>query len=57
MEFKSSVIEISGSKYLLLPKEVVAFLELELGPEQVIMKDYEKSKGRFMAFWKSEAKK
>jgi len=56
MEFKSSVIEISGSKYLLLPKEVVAFLELELGQEQVIMKDYEKSKGRFMAFWKAGEK-
>jgi len=57
MEFKTSVIEISGTKYLLIPKEVAAFLSLEPGQEQVIMKDYEKSKGRFIAFWKNEAKK
>jgi hypothetical protein len=57
MEFKSSVIEIGGTKYLLLSKEVVAFLELEVGAEQVIMKDYEKTKGRFVAFWKNKEKK
>jgi len=57
MQFKTNVVEIGSTTYLLIPKEVRDFLSLEAGQEKVIMQDYEKSKGRFIAFWKNEEKK
>jgi bifunctional DNA-binding transcriptional regulator/antitoxin component of YhaV-PrlF toxin-antitoxin module len=57
MQFKTSVVQIGGTTYLLIPKEVRDFLNLEVGPEQVVLQDYEKSKGKFIAFWKNGEKK
>lgn len=54
MQFKTSVTKFGVSTYVLLPKEMIAYLELEEGQEKVIMEEHKKSKGKFAAFWKNE---
>jgi hypothetical protein len=54
MQWKTSVVSIGGSTYLLLPPALVDFLNLELGQEKVVLEDKEKQKGKFAAFWKNE---
>ena len=54
MKQKTSVIENSGSTYLLIPPALKEYLGLKAGKDKVIIEDKEKGKGRYAAFWSVE---
>lgn len=57
MQQKTSLRNIGGSFYMLMPQALVEYLGLEVGDDTIVVEDKEKSKGRFAAFWKNEEKK
>jgi hypothetical protein len=53
MQWKTSCVKFGGSTYMLVPPELVAYLALEIGAENIVLEEKEKTKGRFGVFWKN----
>jgi antitoxin component of MazEF toxin-antitoxin module len=54
MQQKTSLRNIGGSFYMLMPPALVEYLGLVVGEDTIVVEDKEKSKGRFAAIWKSK---
>lgn len=52
----SNIVKSGGSTYLLLPPALVEYLNLQIGENEVMIEDKEKSKGKYAAFWKPSQK-
>ena len=57
MEIKTSIRKNGGSFYMLLPPDMMKFLELEEGEDTVYLRDREKEFGRYGQFWSVKSDK
>ena len=53
MEWTKKIIEVGNSQAILIPLELLQYMGLKVGDE-ITLKEYEKSKGKFCSFWKKE---
>ena len=51
MKWEKKIIEVGGSYGLIIPLDVLKYLNLSVGDE-VEIQDEEKKKGRFISIWK-----
>jgi antitoxin component of MazEF toxin-antitoxin module len=51
MQYEKKVINIGGSKTILLPVDLCKYLDIDFGDEVIIQDDIGK-KGKFISLWK-----
>lgn len=54
MQFKCNVRKMGGSTYLLLPREITDYLQLEEGEATAIVEEKDGKHGKYAQFWKRE---